>query len=147
MRAATPHHTSGFPVRTSAVSDVALLSVSRSGFAPPVAGSRVELIVDGPSVDAGAAIDETTLDEFALDAGAVDPGMDEDPAEGIPADEVDEAELESDPVEAAPVDDDFWTGAASEQSVPTRKVVYGARSTDGGSKHHGWLTSLRRHRR
>lgn len=158
---------------------IGVVAVARWGFAPPVLGSRVELIVGGLIADTTVVLDEMATEEFAPEPEAVVPSVDQIPADDEPRDEArfddvaaddalddafqdDTAQVDDGSVEdaldhatpaAGPADgegnsdDDFWTGAASEQSVPTRKVVYGARSADGETKRHGWLRSVRRHRR
>jgi hypothetical protein len=141
-----------------------VVAVARWGFAPPVPGSRVELIVGELIADTTVDLDELATLEFAPETEAVVSSVDQIPADDEPRDEArpDDAQVArdaaadslDDATPAAPPadgegdrDDDFWSGAASERSVPTRKVVYGARTTDGGTKRHGWLSSVRRHRR
>jgi hypothetical protein len=171
---------SGDSTRIYGGGSLGVVAAARRGFAPPVPGSRVELIVGVPIADTTVVLEEMATDEFAAEAEAVVPVVDEIPADDEPRGEVrpdgvpvgdayvdevqddtariDDVQIEDGSLddvtpaarpadEAGDVGDDFWTGAASEQSVPTRKVVYGARSTDGGTKHHGWLRSVRRHRR
>jgi hypothetical protein len=132
--------------------------------------------VVGHGVDEIPADDQSPDEAPQNEAATADDAVDDDPTPDLPLDEtsaapsadadtpavdatVDDGEAqagvdsEGQPGDGggAQVGDDFWTGMVTEGSIPTRKVVYGARSTtttdDDEPETTGWFRSRRRRRR
>jgi hypothetical protein len=137
--------------------------------APDVVGHGVdEIPADDQSPDevpqseaapADDAVNDDPIPEVPLDETSAAPSSDaESPAVDAPADSEaqagdddqarDDGEAQAGDGGEAPVGDDFWTGVVTEGSIPTRKVVYGARSAiDDEPETTGWFRSRRRRRR
>lgn len=126
-------------------------ALERAGFGPPAPGSRVETIIGAPLVEADvvveceALVEQPVMEQPVPEEPVEDERVAEEPVAESPSEPTDTGD--DDPSDdAVQVGDDFWTGAASEDSIPTRKHVYGAHSEPEDSGRRGWIRSIRRRR-